>query len=131
MQSLCIGEACCGQVLIKYLELAGQQGAHRQLCWAIPTEMQHCSDHLLPGFPLQKTQSSLVSEVGEGVKSDWVCVGSGLWGLKTPNSTLCPGWPCSGNLVGRADTNSKMPSYLWALLIGPQLKKKFYPPHYF
>ena len=50
----------------------------------------------------------------------------GLWalGLKTPNSTLCPGWPCSGNLVGRADTNTKMPSYLGALLIGPQFFKK-------
>ena len=79
----------------------------------------------------ENPQSSLVSEVGEEVKSDWVCVGSGLWGLTTPNSTVCPGWPCSGNLVGRADTNTKMPSYLGALLIGPQFFKKILSPSLF
>ena len=58
-------------------------------------------------------------------------MGSGLWGLTTPNSTVCPGWPCSGNLVGRADTNTKMPSYLGALLIGPQFFKKILSPSLF
>ena len=71
----------------------------------------------------ENPQSSLVSEageeVGDKVKSDWECGGSGLWGLKTPNSTLCPGRPCFGNLVGRADANTKMPSYLGTLLIAP------------
>lgn len=41
-----------------------------------------------------------------------------LWGLKTPNTKLCPGWSCFGNWGGGGvDINTKMPSYLGALPI--------------